>query len=136
MPFRPHPISHALLAAMLLAAPRLAAADEDPFAKVVIKTESLPGHVSVLFGAGGNIGVFTAPDGVILVDDQYAPLTPRIQAAVKALSDQPVKFVLNTHWHGDHTGGNENLARTGAVIFAQENARNRLVEGQVNKLFG
>jgi len=138
MPVRPHPLSLApfALAVALVAAPRPAAAQDSTFARVVVKTESLPGHVSVLFGAGGNIGVFTAPDGVILVDDQFAPLTPKIEAAVKALSDQPVKFVLNTHWHGDHTGGNENMAKAGAVIFAQENARKRLVEGQVNKLFG
>jgi len=136
MSVRLHPLSLALVLALLAAAPHPATAQPDSvFAKVVVKTESLPGHVSVLFGAGGNIGVFVAPDGVILIDDQFAPLTPRIQAAVKALSDQPVKFVLNTHWHGDHTGGNENMAKAGAVIVAQENARKRLTEGQVNKLF-
>src|SRR5215831_3053138 len=96
-----------VLAAFTFAAPPAGAQDFD---KVVIKTENLAPNVSVLFGAGGNIGVFTAPDGVMLVDDQYAPLTPKIQAAVKALSPKPVKFVLNTHWHGDHVGGNENLA--------------------------
>lgn len=105
------------------------------FSKVEIKTEPLRGGVSVLFGAGGNIAVLVAPDGVLLVDDQFAPLTPKIKAAVKELSDQPVRLVLNTHWHGDHVGGNENLARAGAVIVAQANVRKRMTEGQVSKFF-
>lgn len=105
------------------------------FSTVVIKTETLRGGVSVLFGAGGNIGVLAAPDGVLLVDDQFAPLTPKIKAAVKALSAQPVRLVLNTHWHGDHVGGNENLAKAGAVIVAQDNVRKRMTEGQVSRFF-
>ena len=105
------------------------------WSKVEVKTEPLGGGVSVLFGAGGNIGVFVSPDGVLLVDDQFAPLSPKIQAAVKALSDQPVKLVLNTHWHGDHVGGNLAQAQAGAVIVAQDNVRKRMTEGQVSKFF-
>ena len=102
---------------------------------VEVKTQALPGNVSVLTGAGGNIGVFVSPDGVLLIDDQFAPLTPKIKAAVTALSDKPIKMVLNTHWHGDHVGGNENLALGGAVIVAQDNVRTRMALGQVSKFF-
>jgi len=77
-------------------------------------------------GAGGNLGLSIGEDAVFLVDDQFAPLTPRIQAAIAKLTDKPVKFVLNTHWHFDHTGGNENVGKAGAIIFAHENVRKRL----------
>ena len=118
----------------LVAAP-VARAQGSDFDKVEIKTQPLAGGVSALFGAGGNIGVLVSPDGVLLVDDQFAPLTPKILAAVKALSDKPVRLVLDTHWHGDHVGGNENLAQGGAVIVAQDNVRKRMTEGQVSKFF-
>jgi glyoxylase-like metal-dependent hydrolase (beta-lactamase superfamily II) len=119
---------------LVLAASAASAQDRD-WSKVEVKTQALRGGVSALLGSGGNIGVFVSPDGVLLVDDQFAPLTPKIKAAVAALSDKPVRLVLNTHWHGDHTGGNENLAQDGAVIVAQDNVRKRLTEGQVSKLF-
>jgi cyclase len=96
------------------------------FAKVEIKAETLAPGVSVLFGAGGNIGVSHGADGTILIDDQFAPLTPKIQAAVAALGAQPVKFLINTHWHGDHSGGNENLGKAGAIILAHDNVRVRM----------
>jgi cyclase len=86
----------------------------------------------VLFGAGGNIGVSYGEDGTILIDDQFAPLTPKIQAAVSGLGAQPVKFLINTHWHGDHSGGNENLGNAGAVIMAHDNVRVRLAAGAVS----
>jgi glyoxylase-like metal-dependent hydrolase (beta-lactamase superfamily II) len=124
----------AALAVAVLAAPAARAQGTD-WSKVEVKTEALRGGVSVLFGAGGNIGVFVSPDGVLLVDDQFAPLSPRIKAAVKALSSQPVKLVLNTHWHGDHVGGNLAQAQAGAVIIAQDNVRKRMTEGQVSKFF-
>ena len=118
----------------LLFASSVLAQDRD-WSKIEVKTQTLTGGVSVLTGAGGNIGVFVSPDGVLLVDDQFAPLTPKIKAAVTALTDKPVKLVLNTHWHGDHVGGNENLAKDGAVIVAQDNVRTRMVAGQVSKFF-
>lgn len=108
----------------LLAAPVLAQGQD--FSKVVIRTEQVAPGVHVLFGAGGNIGVSVGPDGAFLIDDQYAPLTPKILDAVKAIGPQPVRFVLNTHWHGDHSGGNENLGTAGAVIVAHDNVRVRM----------
>ena len=116
----------ALLMAALLAAP---AAAQD-FDKVEIRAETLAPGVAVLFGAGGNIGVSFGPDGTVLVDDQFAPLTPKIVAAVAALGAPPARFVVNTHWHFDHTGGNENLGKAGAVIVAHDNVRKRLAAGQ------
>jgi cyclase len=102
---------------------------------VVIKPERVTGGIYMLTGAGGNMGLSIGPDGALLIDDQYAPLTERIQAAIKELGDQPVRFVLNTHWHGDHTGGNENFGKTGAVVVAHDNVRKRMSAEQFNKLF-
>jgi cyclase len=96
------------------------------FDKVEIKTTKLTDTIYMLEGEGGNIGVSAGEDGVVLIDDQYAPLTPKILAAVKAISDKPIRFVINTHWHADHTGGNENLGKGGALIIAHENVRKRL----------
>lgn len=78
---------------------------------------------------GGNIGVSVGEDGVILVDDQYAPQVPGILAAIRTISDAPLRFVLNTHWHGDHTGGNESMSGAGALIIAHDNVRRRLAAG-------
>lgn len=105
------------------------------FDAVEIRTEKLTDSVSVLFGRGGNIGVIHGPDGVIMIDDQFAPLTDKILAAIKQLSDQPVRYVLNTHYHGDHTGGNENLGKRGAVIIAHENVRTQMQEGSFIRAF-
>ena len=91
--------------------------------------------VYMLAGRGGNLGVSVGEDGVFLVDDQYAPLTPKIQAAIAALSPKPIRFVLNTHWHGDHTGGNENLGKQGVLLVAHENVRSRLSAEQFVELF-
>jgi cyclase len=113
----------------LLLAPLPAVAQD--FSKVEIKTEQAAPGVSVLFGAGGNIAVSHGSDGTILVDDQYAPLTPRIEAAVKALGATPVKWLINTHWHGDHSGGNENFGKAGVMIMAQDHVRARLIAGDV-----
>ena len=98
------------------------------FDDVTIKTTKLSDHVYMLMGAGGNIGVSVGDDGVLIIDNQFAPLTSKILAAVKALSDKPVKIVMNTHHHGDHTGGNENFGELGATIIAHDNVRKRLKE--------
>ncbi|MBV8904328.1 MAG: MBL fold metallo-hydrolase [Acidobacteriia bacterium] len=97
------------------------------FSKVEIKTAKLSNNFSTLEGQGGTIGVLSGPDGIFMVDDQFAPLTGKIVAAIKQISNQPIKFVVNTHVHGDHTGGNENLGKMGVVILARENLRNRLM---------
>ncbi|MEQ8765945.1 MAG: MBL fold metallo-hydrolase [Planctomycetota bacterium] len=102
---------------------------QDP-AQVDIRTEAVQGNVHVLFGQGGNIGLSVGEDGVLMVDDQFAPLTPRILAAIGSLSEQPVHWVVNTHFHGDHTGGNENLAKAGATLVAHDNVRERLSNEQ------
>lgn len=122
-----------LAATMLAAAP--ACAQMDP-AKVEIKVEQLAPGVAVLFGAGGNIGLSHGVDGNVLVDDQYAPLTAKILAAVRSVDPDPVKFVVNTHWHGDHSGGNENLGKEGAVIVAHDNVRRRMSSEQFSTRFG
>ena len=109
-----------------LAAP--VAAQQD-LSKVEIKAQQLAPGVAVLFGAGGNIGVSYGEDGTILIDDQFAPLTGKIQKAVTDLGATPVKFLINTHWHYDHSGGNENLGNAGAIIMAHDNVRVRMAAG-------
>jgi glyoxylase-like metal-dependent hydrolase (beta-lactamase superfamily II) len=86
------------------------------------------GRVHMLAGAGGNLGVFVADDGVFLVDGQFAPLTERIRAEIGRVSDQPVRFLINTHFHGDHTGGNANFGPAGTIIVAHENVRRTLAQ--------
>src|SRR5713226_4768141 len=103
----------------------LAFAQQD-FSKVEIQTEKLADTVYMMTGAGGNLGLSVGEDAVFVIDDQFAPLTPKIQAAITKLTDKPVKFLLNTHWHFDHTGGNENLGKAGVLIFAHENVRKRM----------
>jgi glyoxylase-like metal-dependent hydrolase (beta-lactamase superfamily II) len=112
-----------LLLALFLAAPALAQQD---LSKVEIRAEKLADTLYMLTGAGGNIGLSAGNDAVFLVDDQFAPLTPRIQAAIAKVTPKPVSFVLNTHWHFDHTGGNENFGKAGALIIAHENVRKRM----------
>jgi cyclase len=106
-----------------------AAAQFPDFDTVEIKVEHLAPGVAVLFGAGGNIAVSYGPDGAVLIDDQFGPLTPKIQAAVATLGASPVKFLINTHWHYDHSGGNENLGKAGALIIAHDNVRVRMDNG-------
>lgn len=115
---------------LCLSAPAFALQD---MSKVEIKTEQVAPGVAVLFGAGGNIGVSYGEDGTILIDDQFAPLTEKIQTAVSTLGAQPVKFLVNTHWHYDHTGGNENLGKANALIMAHDNVRVRMAAGQGNQ---
>lgn len=104
-------------------------APEDKFASVVIKVTKVAGTVYMLEGAGGNIAVSVGDDGIVLVDDQFAPLAQKIRDALKGLTDKPLRVVLNTHWHGDHTGGNAAFGAT-APIIAHENVRKRLVAGR------
>ena len=98
------------------------------FDDVTIATIKLTENTYMLTGAGGNIGVSIGDDGVFIIDDQFAPLSEKILTAIKTLSDKPLSFVVNTHWHGDHTGGNENMANAGATIVAHDNVRNRLTQ--------
>ena len=123
----------AIAAATLFAA---AAYAQDDLSKIEIKTEKLSDHVYMMTGSGGNLGVSVGDDGVFLIDSQFAALTPKIQAAIAKLSARPVRFMLNTHWHFDHTGGNENLGKAGAVIIAQENVRKRLSSEGFIAFFG
>lgn len=95
---------------------------------VEIATHHVRGTVHYVSGRGGNIGLSVGEDGVLMVDDQFAPLTDRILAAIRGLSDGDVRFVINTHVHGDHVGGNENLGRLGILILAQDRVRRRLAE--------
>ncbi len=108
----------------------LAHAQDQDFSKVQIKVHKVAGNVYMLEGAGGNIGVSVGDDGIVVVDDQYAPLAEKIQAALKGITDKPVRFVINTHYHGDHTGGNLEFQKS-APIIAQDNVRKRLEEGVV-----
>ena len=124
-----------IAAAIMFAAASPAAAQQD-MSKVEIKVEQVAPGVAVLFGAGGNIGVSHGVDGNNLIDDQFAPLAPKIVAAVKTLDPDPIAFLINTHWHGDHTGGNEALGSGGTVIVAQDNVRRRLSVDTVSKRFG
>ncbi|HEY8182992.1 MAG TPA: MBL fold metallo-hydrolase [Thermoanaerobaculia bacterium] len=101
---------------------------QQDFSKVEIKVQKVAGTVYMLQGAGGNIGVSVGDDGIVIVDDQFAPLAPKIRAALKGITDKPIRFILNTHYHGDHTGGNAEFSKDGPII-AQENVRKRLQSG-------
>lgn len=116
------------VAIALLFVPTVIFAQQD-FSKVEIKVQKVAGTVYMLQGAGGNIGVSVGDDGIVMVDDQFAPLAPKIQAALKGITGKPLRFVLNTHWHGDHTGGNPVFSQQ-APIIAQENVRKRLAAGR------
>jgi len=105
------------------------------FSSVEIKTTKVSEGIYAMEGAGGNLGLVVGDNGAFLVDDQYAPLTERIIAAVKEVTDQPIRFVFNTHWHGDHTGGNENMDEAGALIVAHDNVRKRMSAGQFMEFF-
>lgn len=122
----------ALLAAGMVHTPAQAQRD---FSKVEIETTQLSDTLYMLHGAGGNIGVSAGADGVFLIDDQFAPLSEKILTAVRAISDAPIHFVVNTHWHGDHTGGNENMHAQGAAIIAHSNVRKRMSTRQTMAAF-
>ncbi len=124
-----------LFFAAVFACSSLPAFGQQDAKEVVIKTTELAPGVAMLEGMGGNLGVSYGEDGVFLIDDQFAPLFPKIQAAIAALSKQPVRIVFNTHWHFDHVGGNLPMAESGALLVAQDNVRKRMSVEQVMKLF-
>jgi cyclase len=121
-----------ILVNAVLASPTLAQQD---LSKVEIVPTDLGSGIYMLSGAGGNIGLSVGEDGIFMVDDQFAPLTDKILAAVKNISAKPVRFVLNTHWHFDHTGGNENMGKAGVVIVAHDNVREMMSKDQFLKAF-
>jgi cyclase len=118
------------IAILTLLSSALCLAQDQDFSKVEIKVTKVAGTVYMLQGAGGNIGASVGDDGIVVVDDQYAPLAEKIQAALKGITDKPVRFIINTHYHHDHTGGNEFFQKQ-APIIAHDNVRKRLEEGSM-----
>lgn len=112
-----------------------AASAQQDFSKAKIATVPVADDIYMLVGPGGNIGVSIGEDGVLLIDDQFGPLSDKIKAAIAALTDQSINFVINTHWHGDHTGGNEAFANEGALIVAHDNVRVRMSKPFFSKFF-
>ena len=110
-------------------------AQQQDFSKTEIETIPVTDGIYMLVGEGGNIGVSAGEDGVVMVDDQYAPLTEKIKAAIADITDKPIRFLLNTHWHGDHTGGNENLGNAGVVIVGHDQVRERMSTEQFVEAF-
>ena len=118
-----------LLSVLTLSLVGTAAAED--FAKYQVVSTQLAEHLYLLTGAGGNMAAYVGPDGVLLVDDDFEAMNEKLRAAVTGISEKPVRFVVITHWHFDHVGGNEALARTGALIIAHENVRKRMAAGQL-----
>jgi len=115
-----------LIATVLSVAPGSA---QNGLAEVKIEAQKVAEGIYMLKGAGGNIGVSVGQDGIVIVDDQFAELAPKIREALEGIADKPVRYVLNTHYHGDHVGGNAAFVATGSTVIAQENVRKRLAEG-------
>ena len=103
-------------------------AQQQDFSKVEVKAIKVAGTIYMLMGSGGNIGVSVGDDGIVIIDDEFAPLAPKIIAALNGITDKPIKFIINTHYHGDHAGGNEVFGRTGTIV-AHDNVRKRLQSG-------
>jgi len=122
----PAKVPTVLAVAALLFAGSASAQQQTDYSKVEIKTTKLAENFYTLEGQGGTISVLTGPDGVLLVDSQFAPLTDKLVAAIKKISDKPIRFLIDTHVHGDHTGGNANFAKLGVTIFSREQLRSRL----------
>jgi cyclase len=120
-----------LVGAMLAFGQGAVAQQQPDFSKVQIKVTKVSGNIYMLEGQGGNIAASVGEDGIVIVDDQFAPLAEKIQAALKDLkiTDKPVRFVINTHYHGDHTGGNVPFSTAGSTVIAQDNVRKRLEGG-------
>ncbi|HEX7236610.1 MAG TPA: MBL fold metallo-hydrolase [Gammaproteobacteria bacterium] len=117
-----------LPAALFAVGSVFAQGQQQDFSKVEIKTHQVAGNFYYLEGQGGNVGVLIGDDGVLMIDDQFAPLSEKLQAAIKALSSKPIRMLVNTHVHGDHTGGNENFGKLGLDIVAHDNVRARLAK--------
>jgi cyclase len=126
-----HKMAAWLLLAGTMAFAQRGRAQQQDFSKVQIKVTKVSGNIYMLEGEGGNIGASVGEDGIVIVDDQYAPLAEKIQAALRNLgiTDKPVRFVINTHYHGDHTGGNAPFANSGSTVIAQDNVRKRMESG-------
>src|SRR5262249_25312706 len=124
---RLNPYLYALLAVLTVVV-ITASAQAPDLSKAPLATTKLAVNVYMIEGPGGTIGFVPGPDGVLMVDGQFAPLTERILGEIKKVSNSPIKILINTHVHGDHTGGNENIAKAGAIIFAREELRNRLAK--------
>lgn len=124
-----------ILLALVTSLAFAAGSSAQDFSKAEVKAQKLADTLWMLQGMGGNLGLSAGEDSVFLVDDQYAPMTAKIQAAVSQVTRKPVQFVLNTHWHGDHTGGNENFGKGGAVIVAHDNVRKRMGTEQFLEIF-
>ena len=105
------------------------------FSQVQIRTTEVAEGIYMLEGSGGNLGLSVGTDGVFLIDDQFAPLSEKISAAIAGITDDDVRFLINTHWHGDHTGGNENFGNAGAIIVAHDNVRARMSTEQFREIF-
>src|SRR6516165_9889840 len=122
---------HKITLIAVLGLATLAVAQNQDFSKVEIKVTKVSGNIYMLQGSGGNIAASVGEDGIVIVDDQYAPLADKIAAALKGIgvTDKPVRFVINTHYHGDHTGGNAPFASGGSTVIAQDNVRKRLATG-------
>ena len=119
----------------LLLATSVEAQNPPDASQVTVKVVPVATGVYMLEGMGGNIGLSVGKDDAFIIDDQYAPMTPKIKAAVATVTAKPVRFVVNTHWHGDHTGGNEAMAGSGAIIVAHENVRRRMSKEQFLEAF-
>jgi len=123
-------------AAVLVMVVGSAFAQQRDFTNVQIKTTDLGHRTYMLEGEGGNMTVAVGDDGIILVDSEFAPLHDKIKAAIAAISKQPIRYVVNTHFHGDHTGGDAGFAKDGAIVVANVNVKKRLADGSVNGLTG
>ena len=122
-----------VVSSALFASPPTAQERTPDWSKIEIKVTKVSGNIYMLEGQGGNIAASVGEDGIVIVDDEFAPLAEKIQAALKKLgiTDKPVRFVINTHYHGDHTGGNSPFADSGSTVIAQDNVRKRLITGGI-----